>query len=697
MSNKSATSNRLANESSPYLLQHANNPVDWYAWGEEALAKARDEDKPIFLSIGYSACHWCHVMEHESFEDDGIARVLNDNFVSIKVDREERPDLDHIYMNAVMALRGGGGGWPLSVFLTPAQEVFFGGTYWPPKSRMGMPGFDHVLHSVLDAFTSRRDQVTEQSQKITAWLNEAAASTATGFPTSDLLVVAVQSLAQHFDYQDGGFAGAPKFPHAMDLRLLTLLSRNWPEDLEPGRDALLEMVRVSCKKMAHGGIFDHLGGGFARYSVDEKWLVPHFEKMLYDNSLLADVYLELLQATGDHFYADVAIETLGYLLNYLQDENGPFYSTEDADSEGEEGKFYVWSKQEIIDILGQETGNRFCELYNVTESGNFEGQNILNITVSHQQFADRAGIEKSELREQMREARTQLLKVRDQRVRPGLDDKVLVSWNGLAIHAMARAGVVLDDKKYGLAAAKAAEFILQNMRNDQGRLLHTWRHGKAKLAAYLDDYSYLITALIELYQFDHDENWIAHAVELAEQMVTHFADPTGEAFFFTADDHEELIARPKAFQDSSVPSGNSMAALALLRLGRLTGRTEWIERAQTTMSAAIPLMQRLPLACGQMLIAVQQQLEDAQEIVLVAPSRADLVECLAAIRKHWMPSSLLLVRCDDDPRQSKLLDGVLGDKKAVDGLPTMFVCSSFACQQPVVGKEEILAAIGLLG
>ena len=690
---RTARANRLASETSPYLLQHANNPVDWFPWGAEALQKARDEDKPIFLSIGYSACHWCHVMEHESFEDESIARVLNENFVSIKVDREERPDLDQIYMNAVMALRGGGGGWPLSVFLTPTQEVFFGGTYWPPKSRLGMPGFDQVLHGVLDAYSSRRDQVTTQSKRITDWLNENEVAASVEKPGRDLLANAAEVLTQSFDYENGGFGGAPKFPHAMDLRLLTLLSRTWNPDDPPGREGLLEMVRINCKKMAYGGIFDHLAGGFARYAVDEKWLVPHFEKMLYDNALLADVYLEMFAATRDDFYSGIARKTLDYMLGYLTDGAGAFYSSEDADSEGEEGKFYVWSKQEIHDILGPEIGRRFCELYNVTAAGNFEGHNILNMTVSFQQFADQAGMDKQDLRAEMRTARKKLLEVRDRRIRPGLDDKVLVSWNALAIHALARAGVILDEPKYGGAAAQAAEFIWQNLRKEDGRLLHTWRNGQAKLDAYLDDYAYLILALLEVYQFDFDVRWVDRAANLVEQMVSHFWDEEFGGFFFTADDHEQLIARSKVFQDSSTPSGNAMATSSLVRLGRLTGRTDWLEIAERTMSASLSLIKRSPLASGQMLIAIEQYLDDAQEFVLVAENEADIAAPLAALRKSWNPSSQVICQSGQPENTSGALANVLDGKVAIDNRVTLYTCDATGCQAPVVGVEEILAAM----
>ena len=537
--------NRLAQESSPYLLQHAENPVDWFPWGEEALELARTQDRPIFLSIGYSACHWCHVMEHESFENEQIAGMLNDNFISIKVDREERPDIDQIYMNAVMALQQGQGGWPLNVFLTPEQDVFFGGTYWPPSTKVGRPGFDHVLHSVLDAYTNRRDQVAEQSQQITEWLNKAEKSDQTLTLDRALLQNAASVLHRNFDANNGGFGGAPKFPHCMDLALLVRLAKTHggSESAEPNSEQMLEMVRVSLKKMAYGGIFDHLAGGFARYSVDDHWLVPHFEKMLYDNSLLAGVYLDMHRVKGDRFYAMIAEKTLGYLMNYLTDEAGGFHSTEDADSEGVEGKFYVWSEQEVMEVLGEETGESFCQLYNVSERGNFEGHNILHMTQSYQQFADQKSIDKKQLRDQMRDARLKLLEVRDRRIRPGKDDKVLVNWNGLGISAMAKAARQLDDAKYSQAASNSAEFIWSEMRDETGRLLHTWRNGVAKISGFLDDYANLLVAFVDLYEVGYDQKWLDRAVEIAEQMIAHFHDPDG-GFFFTSDDQQALISRP---------------------------------------------------------------------------------------------------------------------------------------------------------
>ena len=610
--------NHLAKESSPYLLQHKNNPVDWYPWGAEALKKAKDEDKPIFLSIGYSACHWCHVMEHESFEDEAIAKMLNENFVCIKVDREERPDIDQIYMNAVVAMRGQGG-WPLNVFLTPDQEFFFGGTYWPPKARMGMPGFDQVLKGSLDAFKNKREAVVEQSKKITEFLNLSADSGEEGnakAPDQAALIAAARSLENGFDFQNGGFGDKPKFPHSMQLCFLLRLIRRWPALQSPSKQTLNSMVELNLQKMAWGGIYDHLGGGFSRYSVDERWLVPHFEKMLYDNSLLTVSYVDMFQYSGDKFYQTVARETLDYILHDLTDETGAFYSTEDADSEGVEGKFYVWQKDEIEAAIGDEIADTFCEFYHVTEHGNFEEANILNQTESLESFAKKRKLDVSELATKFQQAKDKLLKIRNQRVRPGLDDKVLVNWNALAIIAMARAGAAFDEPRYTAAAQKAATFVLDKMRRKDGRLLHTWRKGEAKLDAYLDDYAGMIVALVTLYQTDFNEQWIDAAVELANQTVKHFGDEETGAFFFTADDHEQLIARVKDFQDNSVPSGNALAATGLQMLGHVIGQDRWLERSHQVIAAGSNLMRRAPMAAGQMLIAAENMLDQNYELVL---------------------------------------------------------------------------------
>ena len=678
--------NRLADESSPYLLQHANNPVNWFPWGEEALSLSKQNDRPIFLSVGYSACHWCHVMEHESFENAAIARILNDNFVSIKVDREERPDIDQIYMDAVMAIRGGGGGWPLSAFLTPELDVFFGGTYWPPKSRVGMPGFDQVLLSVLDAFHSRRDQVNEQSKRITEWLSTVEPTKAISIEY-ELLKNSATALIQHFDFENGGFGTAPKFPHAMDLSFLVQLASDQQlvDKTEATAAELLNVVRINCKKMAYGGIFDHLGGGFARYSVDEKWLVPHFEKMLYDNALLAGLYLDMHRTTEDPFYAMIARKTLDYLVRDMKDPLGGIHSTEDADSEGEEGKFYVWSKQEIDSLLGDDA-KLFCDLYNVTSGGNFEGHNILNMTQSYDQFAQRHGMQKSDLREIMRRCRKVLFDTRENRIRPEKDDKVLVSWNGLAISAFSKMAAV--DETYLDNAIDSANFIRNHMLDEQGQLLHTHRNGTSKLNGFLDDYSYLINSLIDLYEASFDPQWIVWADSLTCQMLDRFQEKQQGGFYFTPIDHEELISRPRSFQDSSVPSGNAMAATALIRLGRLLDRSDWVEISEKTILAGVPLMNRSPLASGQMLVATSLLLGQHHELVLLVddftcPS-VNLIR-----KKRPFNSSLIVVSHRQQLDSSHPLRHAVAGRKQMDDQPTLYVCQNYQCELPIAGQDTI--------
>ena len=599
-------SNHLVSESSPYLLQHKDNPVEWYPWGSEALSRARDEEKPIFLSIGYSACHWCHVMEHESFEDAGIASKLNQRFISIKVDREERPDLDQIYMNAVQAMTGRGG-WPMSVFLTPDMKPFYGGTYWPPTERMGMPGFGQILDAVHDAWENRREQALQQAEQITEHIASRAPASDEGGKLSDrLLRSAATSLEQAFDSEFGGFGQAPKFPHPMDIQVLLRVWNRWP------RKEILTMVELTLDRMASGGIHDHLAGGFARYSVDRQWLVPHFEKMLYDNALLASCYLDGYLATEREEYAQTVRSTLDYLLNDMRNEAGAIYSTEDADSEGVEGKFYVWTPAEIEAVLGADGAKTFCAVYDVTEAGNFEGDNILNLPKTLEQCAELLKRDVGELTAELAVNRKRLREVRNERIRPGLDDKVLVSWNALAIDALARAAGVLNEPRYQEAATQCATFLLDNMRRDDGRLLHTWRHGQAKLDAYLDDYATLANSLVSLYEATGNEKWSTWAVELAEMMLTHFADEENGGFFYTADDHEALISRNKDMIDSSVPSGNAMAATALLRIGRLVQRDEFVRASERTLQLGQGIMEQSPAAAGQMLLALDDYLGPSQ-------------------------------------------------------------------------------------
>jgi len=678
--------NRLAGETSPYLLQHASNPVAWYPWGEEALSRARSEDKPVFLSIGYSACHWCHVMEHESFENEEIAANLNKHFVCIKVDREERPDLDQIYMTAVQLLTGHGG-WPMSMFLTPELQPFHGGTYWPPQPRMGMPGFSQVIDAVVEAWRERRPEAISAAGELTQRLQKAGEFEASADQLDpSLLRQSMARLEQTFDVTHGGFGGAPKFPHPMDLQLLL---RNW---FRHPRDGVLDMVKLSLDKMAQGGIYDHLGGGFARYSVDQRWLVPHFEKMLYDNSLLANAYLDGYLVTRSPLYARVVHETLDYVLRDMTDEKGGFYSSEDADSEGEEGKFYVWTPAAIEQVLGAERADRFCYVYDVTEAGNFEGKNILNLPKSLGQCAALRGWDEAELHAELAESRTQLLAKRDARIHPGKDDKVLVSWNALMIDALARAAGVFEEARYLEAATKAADFILAQLRRPDGRLLHTWRQGEAKLDAYSDDYTCLINSLVSLYEASFEERWIDEAVQLADQLMEHFGDRDAGGFFFTADDHETLIARTKDVQDSSVPSGNSMAATGLWRLGKLCGHQPYLDAVEATLRMSLDVMQRWPAAAGQMLIALDMYLGPFPEVVLLGDqTRPPTQPLIADLRQRYIPNLALSCRAAEAQGSSARLDPLYRGKRPGDDEPTVLVCEDFACQTPVAGSAEVRA------
>ena len=685
--------NLLAAESSPYLLQHKDNPVDWYPWSAAALLKSRAEDKPIFLSIGYSACHWCHVMEHESFENPQIASFLNQHFVSIKVDREERPDLDQIYMQAVMAMNGHGG-WPLSAFLTPDQDFFFGGTYWPPEATAHMPGFDRVLSSVLDAYHNKRDQVVQQAQHLTTLINSHPDQEHQEFDP-ELFHAAAQTLHNQFDSTFGGFGTAPKFPGPMDLSLLLSLYEHQKEHPEsawesPGPNDLLEMVEVTLQKMAQGGIFDHLAGGFARYSVDSRWLVPHFEKMLYDNALLTRVYNHAWRVTGNEYFREITNKTFDYLLRYMSDPAGGFYSTEDADSEGQEGKFYVWTLDEIVDILGDETGNRFCQLYDVTSSGNFEGDNILNLPLSLPAFAQENELDECDLANEMELARTRLLEVRDQRVRPGRDDKVITSWLALTIHSLAESAIAQGDDDYARAAENAGEFLWSQLTQEDGRLLHTWRNGTAKLAGYLDDYACLINAFVSLYRVRFQQKWVTRAIELQEAMIRHFYDEQTRAFFFTADDHEKLIARTQEFQDSAVPSGNAMAATALIRLGHLVGSPDMVNIGYQTAMGAVSLLKRATNAASQSLQAVFCFLHQRRSHVLICGTDAEENDrVISRLQKSIPPHLPLVVVSPESAGKPDPFASILNGKHALKNKPTLYVCDDFKCELPLAGIEKI--------
>ena len=676
--------NQLAGETSPYLLQHVNNPVNWYPWGPAALQKAKDEKKPIFLSIGYSACHWCHVMEHESFENEEIAKIINERFVAIKVDREERPDLDQIYMNAVQMMTGRGG-WPMTVFLTPDLKPFYAGTYFPPKRQRGMPGFDEVLVAVHDAWVNRRDQLEETADNLVEQLQLLDESEG-GAISPELITGAASKMSRTFDNVWGGFGPPPKFPSSMNLQLLF---RHWRRT---GQDAALNMATVTLDRMAAGGIYDHLGGGFARYSVDERWLVPHFEKMLYDNALLAVAYLEAYQISGEQRHATVVRETLDYVLRDMTDEGGGFYSSEDADSEGEEGKFYVWTPQELRDVLGDKAAETFARVYDVTDAGNFEGHNILNLPKTFQQAANVLTRDVDELQLELAESRSKLFAAREKRIHPGKDDKVIASWNGLMIDAMAQTGAVLDEPRYIDAANAAADFILGQMRRADGRLLHTFREGQAKFDGYLEDYAAIANALTTLYETTFDAARIAQATELVDTMLQHFSDPEGGALYFTADDHEELIARNKDVVDNAVPSGNSLAATALLRLGKLTGKADYDEAAIEIMKAGAATAERAPTAMGQMLMAVDFHLGPTYELVLAGRREAEpTAKSLNDLRRRFVPNKVLAFATGDAP--SPQLEPLLAGKATNSDDPTLYICENFTCQRPAEGAGEVTEAL----
>ncbi|MEN0109754.1 MAG: thioredoxin domain-containing protein [Planctomycetota bacterium] len=681
--------NALAGETSPYLLQHQHNPVDWRPWGEEALALAKSEDKPIFLSIGYSACHWCHVMEHESFESDAIAAVLNERFVPIKVDREERPDLDHIYMSAVQAMTGRGG-WPMSVFLTPDLQPFYGGTYWPPTAGRGMPGFDQVLEAVTDAWQNRREQALELAQELTDKLADVAAAEAYGDPLAeDLLIAAGKQLERTFDPAHGGFGPAPKFPHSMDLGVLLRLWKG------TGRGAWLDMAGLTLRKMSCGGMYDQLGGGFARYSVDERWLVPHFEKMLYDNALLADVYATAHAATGDAGFAMIARETLDYVLRDMTSPEGGFYSAEDADSappddpEGphEEGLFYTWKPEEIRKAIGEDEADVFCRVYDVTPIGNFEGRNVLSLPKPIGTHAELMGVDPVDLDRTLARDRAKLLAVRDKRPRPGLDDKVLAAWNGLMIEAMAHAGVILGEGRYVGTAGRAADFVLDAMRDADGRLLRSWRDGRAKLAAYLDDYAAMACGLLALYEATFDERRLDQAADLIDTVLERFEDKDAGGFFYTADDHERLIVRTKDLSDNATPGGASLAATALVKLAKLTGSETYAAAAERTLRAAGPLMQKAPTAMGQMLAAYDLWRGPSTELVLLGVG-PDAEGIAARLRRTYQPRVVLAGRigpCEHSARLASVFEG----KSSINGEATLYVCRDHACEEPVVGAAAI--------
>jgi hypothetical protein len=681
--------NRLIHETSSYLRQHAHNPVDWHPWDDQALHLARSLDRPIFLSIGYSACHWCHVMEHESFEDEAIARFMNEHFVNIKVDREERCDLDQIYMNAVQLLTRRGG-WPMSVFLTPQLHPFYGGTYWPPSSRHGMPGFRDILEAVARAWRERREDVEHTANELTRAVQNVSSPSIERQPLdAQLLLSAARRLVAAADRQYGGFGGAPKFPHAIDLRVLMRAWRRF------GFDDALAVARLTLDRMASGGLYDQLGGGFHRYSTDARWLVPHFEKMLYDNALLVPVYLDAYQITREPRYAEVARETLDYVLREMTDPQGGFYAAQDADSEGEEGRYFVWSVEEVERLLGPAEARLFCSYYDVTPGGNWEGQSILNRPRPLDQAAQNLNTESATLAQTLARARQTLFEARSQRVRPARDEKILAAWNGMMLQAMAQGAVVLGEERYRQATRRAAAFLLEHLRGPGGRLFHSFQQGAPRFNAYLDDYACLIDGLIDAYQAAFEPSCIEAAFSLAEIMIDLFADDAG-GFFYTSRDHEPLIARQKETHDGSTPSGVATAALALLRLSRLGGRQDFEDRAVDTLAMLAGTLAHSPAAGGQALLAVDFWLGPAYEIAIVEgtdPAEHDALRvCLSRL---FVPNKLLAFRPRGITEESlpAPLRPLLAGKQPRGESTTVYVCQKGACGLPVVGAEKLEAAL----
>jgi len=699
VSGDAARENRLAREKSPYLLQHAGNPVDWYPWGEEAFERARREEKPIFLSIGYSTCHWCHVMERESFESEEIAAILNEHFVAVKVDREERPDVDHVYMTVCQALTGSGG-WPLTLFLTPAKEPFFAGTYFPPASRFGRPGLSEVLFQVASAWEGQREKILDASSRITAAVGEqlgSAEAAGDAVPGPEALHLGFEQLLGRFDEEHAGFGSAPKFPTPHQL---SFLLRWWKRS---GDGRALDMAERTLHAMRRGGIYDHVGFGFHRYSTDREWKVPHFEKMLYDQALLTLAYIECAQATGNRFYAAVAREIVTYVMRDLTGAEGGFLSAEDADSEGEEGKFYVWTSAEIRQVLGEEEAALVEAAFGVEEGGNWidpvhggiPGTNILHVSGDPREIAERFSLTPADLGVRLDQARERLLAARSRRVRPHRDDKVLTSWNGLMIAAAARTAQVLGEPAFAEAAGRAAFFVLDRLRREDGRLLARWRDGEAAHAGYLDDYAFFIWGLLELYEATFEPAFLADAILLADAMEELFADAVGGGYFFTGTDGEPLLARPKEIYDGAMPSGNSVAALILLKLSRFTGDSVYENRAERLFRAFAGSAERLPSAHAQLLAALDFAIGPSREIVIAA-DRSDprVAALLVAVRRPFVPNKVVLLRpAVGDGGPLRDLSPYVAAQTARDGAPTAYVCERFACKEPVTDAAALTSLL----
>ena len=694
--------NRLANEQSPYLLQHKDNPVDWYPWGDAAFEKAKAEDKPVFLSIGYSTCHWCHVMEHESFEDEEVARQMNETFVSIKVDREERPDIDNLYMR-VCQLMTRRGGWPLNVVLTPDKKPFYATTYLPKTGRMGRMGLLDLIERVQSLWDEQRDEVLDEAESVTGALQQMTDQSGDIAPLSaDVLNAAYDQFADRFDPVHGGFGDAPKFPSPHTLLFLLRHAHR------TGEEKPKDMAAKTLEQMRLGGMFDQVGFGFHRYSTDERWLLPHFEKMLYDQALLMMAYVEGYQLTGNRLFAQTAKEIGTYVLRDLRDEAGGFHSAEDADSpdehgESEEGAFYVWSTDEVRDVLDADAADLVIEVFNLEEAGNYQdestrqrtGKNILHLQKPLGQIAEARGEDANALRERLERIREQLFSHRENRPRPGLDDKVLTDWNGLMIAALAKASRALDTPAYAEVASEAATFLLDTMRDDDGRLLHRYRNGEAAIRAHLDDYAYLIWGLIELYQATFDAEWLGEALCLMEEVIDHHGDDAHGGFYLTADDGEALIVRQKEFYDGAVPSGNSVMLYNLVRLGRMTERPEYEDAAQSLVDVAAAQVNHQPSGFTGLLMGLDMALGPAQEVVIAGdPDAGDTQVMLQKLHTTYAPRTVMLLRQThrDDPLITRYAPSTT-EQRSVDDRATAYVCERYQCDAPTTDPDILRQAL----
>ncbi|NOU97009.1 DUF255 domain-containing protein [Paenibacillus sp. LMG 31456] len=677
--------NRLIAEKSPYLLQHAYNPVKWFPWSEEAFDTARRENKPIFLSIGYSTCHWCHVMAHESFEDDEVAELLNRDYIAVKVDREERPDVDNLYMSVCQALTGQGG-WPLTIVMTPEKKPFFAGTYFPKGRKYGRKGLMELLPQLTGKWKEDPERVVELSNQVVSETQSRLIANLEGDISEESLEQAYQIYEELFDSQYGGFGDAPKFPTSHNLSFLLRYYKR------TNNEHALAIVEKTLDSMYRGGMYDHVGFGFARYSTDEKWLVPHFEKMLYDNALLTMTNIEAYQVTGKKQYAEVAEQIITYVLRDMTDAGGAFYSAEDADSEGEEGKFYIWIPSEINQVLGDEEGELYCSVYDITDEGNFEGQSIPNLIQWTLEDAARLKqIPLKELTRRLETSRKKLFEYRGQRIHPHKDDKILTSWNGLMIMALAKAAKALQKQEYALAARRAVDFILKELRREDGRLLARYRDGQAAFLGYLDDYAFVVWGLIELYEATFELELLQAAVELNEEMLRLFWDKEKGGCFFYGEDGEQLFTRPKEIYDGAMPSGNSAAALNMAKLASYTYNAKLSQKADEQLKAFAGSVQKYPSGHALFMMALDYTVSAPMEIVLAGdPAKADMQEMIAKLQTQFLPNAIMMLHPKGEQGDAvRRLIPLVQDKVQLGGRATAYVCENFACHSPTTDLEEL--------